>query len=543
MATIQHDLTQPPDLKNERGTGPFRSKRPLYQNHLPPCNFACPTGEDIQDWLALSQAGKFEAAWRSLVRNNPFPATTGRICYHTCENACNRQYTDSAVSIHSVERYLGDLALEKGWQFDKPNHQTGRRIMIVGAGPCGLAAAYYLALQGHHVEIFDAGPLAGGMMHFGIPAYRLPRDVLEKEVARIIELGVKIHLNYRVEDLRAVKREGAFDAALLAIGANVSKRIDIPGCDVEKLVDAITLLGKVAQKENVKVGRRVAVYGGGNTAMDAARTAQRLGAEETMIIYRNDREHMAAHEFEAQEALDEEVKIHWLRRIREVKDREITVEVMQRNEEGKLVPTGEVETLEADTLVLAVGQQVDADFLKSLPEIEVLPDGSIEVDRNLMTGRAGVFAGGDMIGGDRTATHAYGHGKHVARAMNAWLQEQRYHPKTSPAIAHFDELKLAYRSEAPPTKQKELAVEQRRANFGEVVAGLSEEEALFEARRCFSCGNCFECDGCMAACPSSAISKLGIGHGYEVNYEACTGCGICVDQCPAFAMELIDEPK
>lgn len=542
MAKLQQDLTRPPDLAHERGTGPIRVKRPVYQNHLPPCNFACPTGEDIQGWLALAQAGNVEAAWQSLVRNNPFPAISGRICYHNCESACNRQYTDSSVSIHSVERYLGDLAIKNDWQFDKPAHNSGKRIMIVGAGPCGLAAAYHLAMSAHHVEIFDAGPVAGGMMHFGIPAYRLPRDVLEKEIERLTRFGITFHLNHKIEDLRTTQREGRFDAVVLAIGASLSKRIDIPGCDAGKLVDAVALLSKVAQKEEVKIGRRVAIYGGGNTAMDAARTAQRLGAE-TMIIYRNDREHMAAHDFEAEEALAEDVKIHWLRRIRDVNEGKITVEVMQHNAEGKLEPTGEVETLEADTLVMAIGQQVDAKFLKSLPEIEFSHDGSIVVDRNLMTGRAGVFAGGDMIGGERTATHAFGHGKQVARVLNAWLNNQNYHITLSPALAHFDQLKLHYRTEAPVSQQKTLAMEQRHANFGEVVAGLSDAEALFEARRCFSCGNCFECDGCMAACPSKAISKLGTDFGYEINYQQCTGCGICVDQCPAFAMELIDEPK
>lgn len=541
MTISSRDMTAPPNLGREHATGPVRLSIPIYKNHLPPCNSACPTGENIQAWLALSQAGKYKDAWLSLVKNNPFPAVSGRICYHNCETACNRVEMDSAVNIHAVERFLGDRAIEENWSFQRPINATGKRIMIVGAGPCGLAAAYHLTLIGHHVEVFEAGPIAGGMMHFGIPAYRLPRDILDAEVLRIEKLGAEIHLNHAVEDLAKQKNDGKFDAVLLATGAHLSKRIDIPGSDAEKILDAISYLGKVASNQPIKIGRRVAVYGGGNTAMDVARTAKRLGASETMIIYRNDREHLAAHDFEAEEALNEDIKIHWLRRIREMNAKEIKVEVMKIGEDGKPIPTGEIETLKADTLIMAIGQNVDSSFLKNIPEIIVRDDGSIEVDLQFMTGKEGIFAGGDMVPGERSATHAFGHGKRAARCIDAWLRGKEYVGKEKSRVTLFEDLRLAYRSFAPGKKQSDEPKEKRIDNFKEIVHGLSEDEALFESRRCLSCGNCFECDGCMAACPQRAIEKVGVNLGYRINLDICTGCAVCVEQCPASSMEMTNE--
>lgn len=279
------------DLTRRQATGPVRTQHPVWHDLLPPCNDACPAGEDIQGWLALAQAGKYEAAWRRLVTDNPFPAIHGRVCYHPCETACNRGSLDSAVSVHAVERFLGDQALEHGWQVT-PAPPSGRRVLIVGAGPCGLSAAWHLALRGHSVEIHEAGPVAGGMLHFGIPAYRLPRDVLDHEIGRLESLGIRIVLNRKVEDVLSEKSTGRFDAVLLAIGAQVARHIDIPARDAARVLDAVTLLRAAGTGERPQLGRRVMVYGGGNTAMDAARTARRLGAEEAVIVYYRDREHM-----------------------------------------------------------------------------------------------------------------------------------------------------------------------------------------------------------------------------------------------------------
>lgn len=314
--TQRTDVTAVPDLAlGTSKIGPVRTQIPIYVDLLPPCNNACPAGENIQEWLRLIKEGKEEAAWRQLVRDNPFPAIHGRVCYHPCETACNRADLDSSVSIHSVERYLGDLAIERGWTFQKPVTHTGKRVMVVGAGPSGLSAAYHLARLGHEVEIFDSGEKVGGMMRYGIPAYRLPREIVDAEVERLKNLGIKIHLNHTVTDLQAEQSAGNFDASFIAVGAHLSKRVDIPSMDAEKMVDAVDFLRDVASGEKPRIGRRVAVYGGGNTAMDAARTARRMGAEEAVIIYRRNEEHMPAHREELEEAEREGVQVHWLRTI------------------------------------------------------------------------------------------------------------------------------------------------------------------------------------------------------------------------------------
>jgi len=241
MATT--DLTKRVDLtRHDRGTGALRTRRPEYVDFLPPCNDACPAGENIQAWLALSQDGQFEAAWRELVRDNPMPAIHGRVCYHPCEDVCNRVYTDSAVSIHAVERFLGDLAIEKGWALPKTDKSSGKKILIIGAGPSGLSAAYHLTRMGHTVIIHEAGPVAGGMIHFGIPKYRMPREELQAEIQRIEDMGVEIVLNHRVEDVLAEKEAGQFDAVFVSVGAHISKKIDIPSRDAGKMLDAVSFL-------------------------------------------------------------------------------------------------------------------------------------------------------------------------------------------------------------------------------------------------------------------------------------------------------------
>ena len=539
MSSARRDITLPPDLSRSSGTGPVRQQEPIYVDSIPPCNHACPAGENIQAWLDKAQAGEFEAAWRILVENNPMPSIHGRVCYHPCESACNRGHVDESVSIHAVERFLGDLALEQGWVPEITAQASGKKILVVGAGPSGLSAAWHLALLGHEVEIRDAGPMAGGMMRFGIPAYRMPRDILDGEVERIVKLGVKLTLNHTVEDVLKEKEEGGFDAVFMAIGAHVGKHVDIPARDSGRILDAVSYLASVEKGEAPKLGRRVAIYGGGNTAMDAARTAKRLGAEEAMIIYRRDREHMPAHEFEAIEAESEGVVINWLRTIREIDSTTFQVEVMEVGEDGRPHPTGEIETLEADALVLALGQNVDTTVLKEIPGIEMSWDGVVEVGPNMMTGAEGVFAGGDMVPSDRTVTIATGNGKKAAYHIDAWLRGTTWEkPHREPTVT-FDKLHLNYLTDAQRREQTSIAPEERTEDFREVTAGLSRDEALYEASRCYSCGNCFECDGCYGACPENAIMKLGKGKGYAVRYDLCTGCRACFLQCPCHAIEMV----
>ena len=537
----QRDITDRPDLSQGRGrVGPIRSRMPVYMDLLPPCNNACPAGENIQEWLRLVKAGQEELAWRQLVQDNPFPAIHGRVCYHPCEGACNRTDLDAAISIHGVERYLGDLALANNWEFPRLEHPTGLKVMVIGAGPSGLSAAYHLAQLGHAVEIRDAGDLPGGMMRYGIPEYRLPRNILDAEIDRLRKLGVVFVQNHKVKDLLAEQKEGGFDAVFVAIGAHLSKRVEIPSMDAGKMIDAVSFLKDVASGERPVIGRRVAVYGGGNTAMDAARVARRLGAEESIVIYRRGEEQMPAHAAEKDEAVREGVKMNWLRTISAMDSDSMTVEIMELDEQGKARGTGRFETMAADTVILALGQEADSNFLTAIPGMQFEGD-VVRVDpRTLMTDVPGIFAGGDVVPSDRTVTIGVGHGKRAARMIDNWLFNQQAAPRTKHPIASLDMLNLWYFGDHARRKEPELAVEQRQ-DFAEVVEGLTADEAHFEANRCLSCGNCIECDGCLGACPEDAIIKLGKGYRYRYNYEKCTGCASCFEQCPVHAIEMIPE--
>jgi len=536
------DMTPVVDLTGEMGTGPFRQRRPLYVDLRPPCNHACPAGEDVQAWLALAQAGDFKAAWEQLIRDNPMPAVHGRVCYHPCETQCNRKDLDAAVRIHAVERFLGDLAAQQQWRVPIDAKPSGKRVLIVGAGPSGLSAAYHLTRLGYQVEIYEAGPVPGGMMHFGIPTYRLPRETLMSEVRRIEAMGVRIRLGHRVEDVAKERASGQFDAVFIAIGAHLSRRVDIPARDAARVLEAVTLLRDADAGTAPYLGRRVVIYGGGNTAMDAARTARRLGAEETLIIYHRDRAHMPAHAFEADEALEEGVKIRWLTSIKEITGPQLTLERVVLDADGRPRPTGEIDSLEADAVVLALGQQTDSEFLKKLPGIGFRPDGTVIVGPDMMTGHPGVFAGGDMVPCERTVTTAVGHGKLAARHIDGWLAGRPYRPATVSPLVTFDMLNLLMFSDADPSVQKTLQASER-SGFDEIVAGLTQVTAGYESQRCLSCGNCFECDGCYAACPQKAIVKLGKGRRYEVDYSKCTGCAVWAEQCPCHAIDMVAEPS
>ena len=542
MVVKPSDMTPAVNLTGLKGTSPVRYRRPIYVDLLPPCNNACPAGENIQAWLDSAQTGKYREAWEILVRDNPMPAVHGRVCYHPCENACNRGELDATVSIHAVERFLGDLADKESWPYMVEQPPTGKRVLVVGAGPSGLSAAYQLARLGHKVEIHEAGPLPGGLMHYGIPAYRLPREALMREIQRIEAMGVSIVVNHKVEDVLAEQATGNFGAVFIAIGAGIGKHVDIPTRDAARVLDAVSLLHDVNTGERPRLGRRVVIYGGGNTAMDAARTVKRLGSQETLIVYRRDRKHMPARAFEADEAIEEGIKIKWLTTIKEIAGSDLTVEIMELDPNGRPRPTGRFEALEADAIVLALGQETDSGFLRRVPGIEFAEDGAVKVGPDMMTGHPGIFAGGDMVPGERSVTVSVGHGKHAARHIDAWLRGEKYEPVRKHPIVTFDMLHLPVYSDADPSPLRILAARERVSGFEEVVAGFTEKQARYEAQRCLSCGNCYECDNCYAACPEDAIIKLGPNRRYRYDYAKCTGCAVCFDQCPCHAIEMIPEP-
>jgi NADPH-dependent glutamate synthase beta subunit-like oxidoreductase len=521
-------------------TGSWRTERPVYVDRLPPCNATCPAGENIQGWLFHAESGDYEVAWRTLVRDNPLPAVMGRVCYHSCEAVCNRGQLDQPVAIHAVERFLGDLAIKQGWRFQLEAPRTGKRILVVGAGPSGLSAAYHLTLLGHDVEIWEAGPVAGGMMRFGIPKYRLPRDVLEAEVARILELGVRLRLNTKVTHILEAMRNGGFDAVFLAVGAHIAKRAFIPAGTAARVLDAVSVLRSMDGEERPMLGRRVVVYGGGNTALDVARTAKRLGAEEAIVVYRRTRDRMPAHDFEVEEALQEGIMIKWLSTIKQAGASELTVEKMELDASGFPQPTGQFETIAADSLVLALGQEVDLSLLDGVPGLSGA-DGVVQVDRNMMTGHAGIFAGGDMVPAERNVTVAIGHGKKAARNVDAWLRGTTHRPRAKNELAEYSKLNTWYYTDAPQSVQPMLDLVRRRSTFDEVQGGLDESNALYEARRCLSCGNCFECDNCYGVCPDNAVIKLGPGRRFRFNYDYCKGCGMCAAECPCGAIQMVAE--
>lgn len=530
-------------------TGAWRTERPEYVHRIAPCGNACPAFEDPQAWLYAAEAGEYETAWRTLVERNPFPAVMGRVCYHPCETACNRAFLDEAVGINAVERFLGDLALERGWALPKPGTPTGRRVLVVGAGPAGLSAAYHLRRLGHDVTVRDAGSEPGGMMRCGIPAYRLPRDVLDGEIARLLATGVTLETGTPVTDAEAALAEG-WDAVFLAVGAQLGRRAYVPAGEAARILDAVALLHDVAEGARPVLGRRVLVYGGGNTAVDAARTVRRLGATDAVIVYRRTRDRMPAHDDEVAQALDEGIQVRWLSTVAHADAGLVRVERMELDESGFPQPTGEFEDLEADALVLAVGQEADLSLVEGVAGVEVV-DGVVQVDANLMTGRAGLFAGGDATPTERSVTVGIGHGARAARAVDAYLGGPGVTPVTSPVapnarptstVVTYDMLNPWYYADAPHAVRPRLETARRTTGFEEVVQGLTADTALFEARRCLSCGSCFECDNCYGVCPDDAVIKLGAGGKYEIDLDYCKGCGLCAAECPAGAIRMVPEP-
>ncbi len=519
-------------------TGSWRTERPIYVSRLPPCNQICPAGEGIQSWLALAEEERYEEAWRKIMEENPLPVVMGRVCYHPCEGACNRGQLDQAVGINSVERFLGDQAIIHRWRID-PGPDSGKRVMIVGAGPAGLSAAYHLRRFGHAVTIFDAAAKPGGMIRYGIPKYRMPREKLTAEIARIEDMGVDIQCNTRIDDVMAAKQEGGFDAVFLGIGAQMANKAEIPSAGNMPVLDALEVLRDTELERPTQLHGRVVVYGGGNTAMDVARTAIRLGALKATVVVLEAREHMAAHASEVKEAVEEGTEIVPLRSVARIDGNVLTLEKMTATNERWPRPRGEFEEIEADVFVQAIGQAVELGFLTGVPGL-ANDGGQVVVDDRMQTGAEGVFAGGDMTYGG-SVTEAIGHGKKAARNIDAFLRGTVYQPPVRSEPASFEYMEPWYYSDAPRSHRPKLDVVRRTSGFAEVVGNLDEETAAYEARRCMSCGNCFECDNCYGVCPDNAVRKLGPGKGFEFKYDYCKGCGLCASECPCGAIKMIPE--
>ena len=536
------DITKPADLTGHaEGTGPLRKRRPLYVDLMPPCNSACPAGENIQAWMAYAQAGNYFEAFQTLVKDNPFPAIMGRVCVKPCETGCNRTHIDTTVNIHAVERYIGDEAIKQHWPIQFVAYSTGKRILVIGAGPSGLSAAYHLSRMGHTVEIYEAGEHAGGLLWSGVPDYRLPKEILDIEINRIVRTGVKIRLNYKVQDVLTEMEAGKFDAVYLAIGARLIHKEVFQHDNSILITDAFLFFNEVRSNSSPFIKKKVVIYGGGKLALYLARMIMRFGSE-AAVYFPGDKKLMPANDYETEDALAEGVEVQLLRSIKQIEKNKIRLEIM-KVEKGKAIGSGEFEAIKADVLIIANRQEIDSGFLRSLPGLVFNEDGTITIDTQRMTGHNGIFAGGDMLPGEnRSATIAIGQGKKAARCIDSYLKQKEFSKGEKHPTAGYRKLHMWYKTAAPKKEQDKLLPETAVKNFDEVIAGLSEKETRYEAQRCLSCGNCFECDGCFAACPEDAIIKLGPGNRYNFNYDACTGCAVCYEQCPCHAIEMITEP-
>jgi len=536
------DITKPVDLSiHAEGTGPNRLRRPVYVDFMPPCNSACPAGENIQAWLSHAQADNYFEAFQTLVEDNPFPAIMGRVCVKPCETGCNRNHIDTTVNIHAVERYIGDTAIQQQWQVRYNAKPSGKRVLVVGAGPGGLSAAYHLTRLGHSVEIFEAGGHPGGLLWTGIPEYRLPKNILDAEIDRIVNMGVKISLNHKVEDLLQEKDAGNFDAVYLSIGAQLINKEDIPHDDSVYITDAFSFFNEIKNNPSPYIQKKVVVYGGGKLALYLARIIKRFGSE-VAVYFSGDKKMMPAYDYETEDALAEGVDVQLLQRIKSIAKNTITLE-QQKVDKGKAMGTGELSTIDADVLIIANRQESDSGFLSNVPGIKINEDGTVVIDAQRKTGAEGIFAGGDMLPGEnRSSTIAIGQAKKAAKYIDAFLKQEVFQKQDKHPTAGYRKLHMWYQTDAPQKEQDKLAPEIAVKNFDEIMAGLSGAEAKFEAQRCLSCGNCFECDGCFGACPEDAIIKLGKGNRYKFNFDACTGCAVCYEQCPCHAIEMIPEP-
>lgn len=536
-------------------TGTWRSSLARHIKAPAPCHGACPVNGDIAEWIGLARQRDFHAAWQVLARHNPFPSIAGRICHHPCETACNRAGYDEALSICKLERFVGDQALSQGWTFEPAATAQSGHVAIVGGGPSGLSAAFQLRSMGFAVTLYEAQAELGGLMRYGIPAYRLARDVLDGEIARIVAMGVTIHCSHRIDSADALVRLGKqHDALYLALGAARTKRLPTLDYKLSWVCDGATFLAGSNAGKPVPLGKRLLVIGGGSAALDAARSARRLGHEVTLLALEQ-RAQLPAQAEEVVEALEEGIVLIDGARLEGVVDAGLDglaihctkVALVAGAERGQFTITpieGSSFSLSADAIVTCIGQD---------PDLAVLGDGFatvgglLQTDAQLATSMPGVFAGGDMASMARFVTEAVGMGQRAAHAIAGELRQRQGGITPAPAHALYDDEPLVdlpaisthYHPQRARAQTPRTDAHERLRRDAEVQLGLELEQALAESERCFSCGTCINCDNCVVYCPDMAVNR--VGNDYVVLTDYCKGCGLCVKECPTGAMKMQEE--
>ncbi|MFV0514819.1 MAG: NAD(P)-binding protein [Jhaorihella sp.] len=543
-----NDLTSPlwTNLTSrERITGTWRSALPNYQNQPSPCLNACPVNGRIAEWIGQVKKGDTKGAFVTLADNNPFPAIAGRICHHPCETACNRNEMDETVGICSLERFVGDAALKEGWDFPAPPEERAQSVAVVGGGPAGLSAAYQLRRYGFRVSLYESKSALGGLMRWGIPAYRLERDILDGEIARITAMGVDVHLNAEVGDadaLAALHRE--HDAVYLATGASLPKKLPALDYAAGWVVDSAEFLAAPTAEQTALTGDHVLVIGGGSAAMDVARTARRLGRTVTVLSLEPEGS-LPAQKVEVDEAAEEAIEFVSGAMLQSAApgDGSVTLDCIkvafskgERPGAFRVDPVAGSEfQLSVQTVIPAIGQDADLQRWAGLLEAT---GPVIAAGKDWQTSTPGIYAGGDVASMARFVTQAVGMGKEAAHAIARALAPEiaRPVPADLPEVG-YDRINPAYQEPHARTHQRLTEVAERLTSFDEVQQPLSADEARTEAERCFSCGTCIYCDNCYFYCPDMAIARLG-ENGYEVDPDYCKGCGLCVAECPTGSIHM-----
>ncbi|MEJ5358666.1 MAG: NAD(P)-binding protein [Desulfobacterales bacterium] len=560
-------------------------KREVFQSHIDthncasgdcvrlvpaPCQMACPAGIDVPTYVNLIAQGKDAEAIEVIRRDNPFPWVCGLVCTRPCEFMCVRGRVDKPISIKFLKAFAAERALSER-QYRNPPREAdkGKRVAVVGAGPGGLTAAYYLALKGYGVTVFEDLPMAGGMMMLGIPRYRLPREVIDREVAMLEDLGVRFRFNMRYGrdlDLETLKSRG-YDAVFLAIGAHASFKLNIPGeGDFPQVIEAIALLRRVALGDHRAPGKRAVVVGGGNVAIDAARTCLRLGCEEVTLAYRRSRADMPADVEEVEQAEEEGIRFCFLTIPKAVHGEAgavrglvcVRAKMVKKDDGPRLFPVpveGSDFTIEADTIVSAIGQRIDLDCLRDLKGLAWSRRQTIQASAVTQeTSLPGVFAGGDAVTGPATVVEAIGAGKRAAEAIDRWLSG--IPQPTMPPVpvrrrrVAWIEVPAGTKMSLKRPEMPLLNLERRRTTFQQVELGYPENAVREEARRCLRCDVCLRCGTCVTVCRDRmGIDALQFGFlsfdrpgptDLRVTAERCILCGACAANCPNDAIRLVD---